>query len=141
MLSRKFIRKYENVKKEAVWQGWIDVVNWPRWDGELEYCDYSGKFTAGNSFILKPKGGPKVHITLSFVEPHTRFVDYCKFFGATMFDDHQVYDEGNGVRIEHTISVKGPLAFLWWHLVAKNVAKGASEQTDNFINYVRSHHV
>jgi len=140
MFSKKFIKVYEGVEKQAVWKGWVDVGNWPKWDSELEYCDFRGEFEAGNGFLLKPKGGPKVRIILSLVDENARFVDFCKFFGAIMYDDHQLYDEGSGVRIEHAIYVKGPLAFLWWHLIAKNIANGVSEQTDNFIDYVRSHH-
>lgn len=72
---------------------------------------------------------------------HERFVGFCKFPGARMYHDHQVYSESDGVRIEHTIYVKGPLSFLWWHLVAKHVANAVAEQTDNFIQYVRVHYV
>ena len=140
MFSKKFIKKYSGVKKESIWQGWRDVVNWPKWDNELEYCNFSGDFVVGNTFMLKPKGSPKVRVTLSAVESNARFVSFCHFVGARMENDHYVYDDSDGVRIEQTVCVKGPLAFLWWHLVAKNVAKAVSEQTGHFINYVRTHH-
>jgi hypothetical protein len=140
MFSHKNVQIYKDVTKEAVWKAWINVVNWPRWDEELDYCDIDGEFEVDNSFILKPKGGPKLRIYLPLVEENKRFLDYCKFPGAKMFDDHQIFDDNDGVRIEHHTYVKGPLAFLWWHLVAKKVAYGIPQQTENLIQYVRAQH-
>ena len=42
------------------------------------------------------------------------------------------------VRIENTISVTGPLAYVWAFLVARNVAKSVPAQTDNLVDYSRA---
>ena len=137
MWVRRFSKEYEGIFKEDVWNAWSDVNNWPKWDNELEYCDMKGDFVKGSQFILKPRGGPKVKITLSEVIPHEKFVDYCKFLGATMHDAHFLEDMPKGLRITNTITVTGPLAFLWVGLVAKNVAVSVPEQTDRLIEYAR----
>lgn len=106
----------------------------------MEYCDIKDNFTEGNQFILKPKRGPKVRLCLSEVVPNVTFTNYCKFFGAVMYDAHELKETSEGVKITNTITVKGPLAFLWANLVGKNVAKAIPKQTDNLIEYARLNH-
>lgn len=137
MWVKTFSKVYKGVQKEHIWQAWSDVNNWPKWDGELEYCDLQGEFVQGEQFILKPAGGPKVKITLSEVCRNEKFTDYCKFFGATMYDAHELRDEPEGLRITNTITVTGPLAFLWARLVVKKVAESVPVQTDSLVSFVR----
>ena len=138
MWIRKFSKIYKDIKKEDVWRTWADVNNWPKWDKELEYCDLKDDFVQGSKFILKPAGGPKVKIVLSEVIENERFTDYCKFFGATMHDAHYLEHTEDGLLITNIITVKGPLAFVWANLVAKDVAKSVPEQTDRLVNFTRS---
>lgn len=138
MWSKKFSKVYANITKEEIWSAWADVNNWPKWDTELEYCELIGQFIEDEKFILKPFGGPKVKITLSEVCTNQKFTDYCTFFGATMYDSHELIDEPNGLRIINTITVKGPLAFIWKHLVVKKVAQAVAVQTDNLVEYAKS---
>lgn len=140
MWIRKFTKIYTGVSKDQIWRAWTDVNNWPAWDTELEYCTFAGSFNEGEQFILKPKGGPKVNITLSNVQEQTAFSDYCRFPGAIMHDHHELTQEVSGVRITNTITVSGILGFLWAHLVAKHVANAVPTQTDNLVKYVREQH-
>lgn len=138
MWVKKFSKVYKDIRKEDIWRAWADVNNWPKWDSELEYCDLKGQFAQGEQFILKPRGGPKVKITLSEVTTNERFTDYCKFLGATMYDAHELTNEPDGIRITNIISVTGPLSFLWVRLVAKKVAQAVLIQTDNLVKFVRA---
>ena len=138
MWVRKYSKIYQDIKKEDIWSVWSDVNSWPKWDNEIEYCDMKNAFIEGSQFILKPMGSPKVKITLSEVVVNERFTDYCKFLGATMCDTHELEEISEGLRITNTITVTGPLAFLWINLVAKNVAKSVPQQTDRLIEFVRS---
>lgn len=138
MWIKKFSKIYPGIQQHDLWQAWADANNWPKWDNELEYCEMQGEFIQGNKFILKPKGGSKVKIILSEVIENEKFTDYCKFLGATMYDAHELRQEPGGLRITNTISVIGPLSFIWANLVAKKVAAAVSIQTDNLVAYVRS---
>lgn len=140
MWIKTFSKEYGNINKEAIWQAWSDVNNWPKWDTELEYCDMKCSFEEGNQFILKPKGGPKVRLWLSEAAPNSKFTDYCKFFGAVMHDEHVLEESPGGIRVTNTITVKGPLTFVWANLVAKNVAEAVPKQTDNLVEYARANH-
>ena len=137
MWVKSYSKVYPGVKKADIWRMWADVVHWPAWDKELEYCNIEGGFTKGNSFILKPTGGPKVKITLCEVVINERFTDYCNFFGATMYDDHILEETSDGVRIISTITVTGPLGFFWVKLVAKNVANSVPRHMDAMVELAR----
>ena len=138
MWVKSYNKIYQGIKKEEIWRIWADVNNWPKWDNELEYCKMVNKFTESNQFILKPKGGPKVTITLSEVKPNEKFTDYCKFFGATMYDAHYLEETPEGLRIGSKITVTGPLSFIWVNLVAKNVANSVPKQMDALVNLARA---
>ncbi len=137
MWIKTFSKEYQHVTKEAIWNAWADPVHWPQWDTELEYCAVTDSFDKGNQFILKPKGGIEVRLFLSEVLPYFKFTDYCKFLGAVMYDAHEIEDIPGGVRITNTITMKGPLTFLWVTLVAKKLAQGVEKQTDNLVEYAR----
>lgn len=83
-------------------------------------------------------GGPKVTLTLSEVVPQQKFTDYCQFFGARMYDAHELEETPEGLRIINTITVKGPLSFIWVHLVAKKVAASIPAQTEALVNFART---
>lgn len=138
MWVKTYTKTYLGVTKESIWRIWADVNNWPKWDKELEYCKMKGEFIQGTPFILKPKGGPKVKITLSEVIPEVKFTDYCKFLGATMFDEHMLEDIEGGVCISNTIRVQGLLSFIWVRLVAKKVANAVPIQLDALVELARS---
>lgn len=138
MWTKSYSKIFQDISKEDIWGAWADVNNWPKWDKELEYCKLEGSFEVGRQFILKPVGGPKVRIVLSEVLINKKFTDYCKFFGATMYDDHLLEDTSDGLRISNTITVKGPLSFIWANLVGKKVASSVPHSMQALVDYVRS---
>lgn len=124
------------VTAEQVWRVWTDIKHWPTWDSSLISCSWitpHTEFKSGSVFKLKPKGGPAVKITLSEVVPLQKFSDYTQFFLARMYDIHELRVVPNGLEITNTITISGPLAWLWRKLVAENVAKSIAEQTENLI--------
>ena len=131
---------YSKISPTAIWQAWADVDHWPAWDTELVSCQLEADFVAGSQFILKPKNGPKVKITLLEVTPERTFTDACRFLAPTLYDIHQLEVLANGLRITHTIKVTGPLAWVWGRLVANNIALGLPKQTANLVHYARQHY-
>lgn len=138
MWVKSYNKTYQGVTKEDVWRIWSDVNNWPRWDKELEYCKMDSLFIEGSQFILKPKAGPKVKIIISEVIPNEKFTDYCKFLGATMYDAHELTETSDGLRITNTITVTGPLSFIWVKLVAKNVAHSIPKHMDTLVDMAKN---
>ena len=140
MWTRTHSRLYEGVGREDVWKLWSDVNNWPRWHGDLEYCRMEGEFEEGNSFTLKPKGGPAVKIELVEIEKGMRFTDCTKFFGARMYDTHSLEETGDGLMLSNRLVVTGPLRWLWVKLVARHVADTVPDEMDALVELARGSH-
>lgn len=137
MWVRKYTQVYADVTKEEVWQLWADINNWHLWHDDLDYCKLDDDFVVGNHFILKPKGGPKVKIDIVEIEKERKFVDCTRFPGAKMYDSHEVEETPEGLCIINTLTVTGPLKFLWIFLVAKNVAASVPKETAALVALAR----
>jgi hypothetical protein len=109
------------VTKEQMWRLFSDVNNWHTWDEGIEYAKMSGLFEKGTTFLLKPKGAPKVNIELiEVVAPYT-FTDLTKFPLAKMYGEHVFEDTTEGLKMTTTMKVEGILGFLWRKLVAQDI--------------------
>ena len=115
----------KEVTKEQMWKLFADVNNWHT---EIEYAKMSGKFEKGNTFELQPKGGPKVKIELLETVPNQKFIDLTRFPLAKMYGEHTFEETSNGLKITATLTVRGPLGFLWVKLVAKKIAEGMAQE-------------
>jgi len=114
--------------REQMWRLFADVNNWHTWDDGIEYAQMTGKFEQGNHFILKPRGGPKVKLTLVETIENRTFTDLTVFPLAKMYGHHIFEETDDGLKVTTTMSVKGPLAFLWSKLVAEKIAAHLPEE-------------
>ena len=137
MWIRSFSKEYQNIRKKDIWSIWLDVNNYPSWHNDLDYCKLEGEFKVGNFFRLKPKGAPEVKVYFTEIIPEKKFVDCTHFFGAKMFDTHEIEETNTGIKITNIISVSGFLKFLWIKLVAKNVANSAEHEMDAVVDLAR----
>jgi len=145
MWTRSHSNVYKDIKAEVVWRLWSDVNNYLQWHDDLDYCKLEGPFAVGNYFMLKPKGAPafKIYIT-ELIESsdgkYKRFTDCTNFFGAKMFDIHELEQTEAGVRITNTIKVTGWLSYLWIQLVAKHVANSVPKEMKALVKLARNSH-
>ncbi|WP_294205035.1 polyketide cyclase [uncultured Chryseobacterium sp.] len=133
MWTRTFSTTTNEITKEQIWKLFADVNHWHTWDEGTEYAIISGKFEQGNFFVLKPKGGPEVKVTLIKTIENRMFLDLTQFPLAKMYDEHLFEDTPEGLKITNTITVKGVLGFLWVRLVAKNIVHSWPEDVANQI--------
>jgi uncharacterized protein YndB with AHSA1/START domain len=138
MWSRTYSKKVQGLKAEQVWKVWTDLNQWHTWQSDIEYAKLEGEFKVGNTFLLKPKGGPKVNIEIIKVEPNRQFTDLTRFPGAKMYGSHEFVIHGDELEIKTTMSIEGPLSFVWRKIVAEDVANGMMEQTENLIEKAKS---
>jgi hypothetical protein len=138
MWIKSFSKIYQNLRKEDVWRVWADVDHYVRWHDDLDYCQLHGKFAVGSYFTLKPKGAPAVKVEIIELIENRKFVDCTRFFGAKMFDIHELEETQEGLKIKNTIQVTGLLSFLWVQLVAKKVAAAAPKETDSLVKLLRA---
>ena len=133
MWSKTYSQKVTGLKADHVWKVWTDVNQWHTWQDDIEYAKLEGEFKVGKRFLFKPKGGPKINIELTSVEPKRIFIDLTRFPLAKMYDSHEIINHGDELEIKTTISIEGMLSFIWRKLVAENVANGMKEQTEKLI--------
>jgi hypothetical protein len=133
MWSRTHSQTVRGLKAEQVWHVWTDVSRWHTWQPDIEYARLDGAFAVGNTFVLKPKGGPRVNIEIIVADPSCRFTDLTRFPGARMYGNHEFLVRGDELEIRTTMSIEGPLAFLWRKIVAEGVAKGMAVQTERLL--------
>jgi hypothetical protein len=113
------------------------VNGWAGWQADIEYARLEGAFEAGRVFKFRPKGGPELHIELTEATPLKSYADLTRFPLARMHDSHEIVDHGDCIEIRNTLTVTGPLGFLWRKLVAEDVAAGIEGQTRNMIEQAR----
>jgi hypothetical protein len=138
MWSETYSKKVKGLKAEQVWKIWTDVNQWHTWQGDIEYAKLEGEFKVGNTFLLKPKGGPRVSIEIIKAEQNRQFIDLTRFPGAKMYGSHEFVTHGDELEIKTTMSIDGLLSFLWRKIVAEGVANGMMAQTENLIEKAKS---
>jgi hypothetical protein len=126
-----------DLQRAQLWKIWQDVNHWHLWDTDIEFATMDSQFKVGTIFVLKPKGGPKVSIRLTEVEPETAFTDMTQFPLAKMYGIHRMRETADGIEVIHTVRVEGPLGFLWKKLVAAKVAAGLEEQATKMVQRAR----
>lgn len=137
MYVRTFSKTYPGVSKDSAWKILYDVNSWASWHDDLDYCKIEGSFEVGNHFMLKPKGVKPIKIVITELVPGKAFTDCTTFFGAKMYDTHEMEETAKGLRLSNKLVVTGPLTWLWVMLVAKNVADSIEEQSDTLIKLAR----
>lgn len=138
MWSKTYSKKVTGLRADQVWKVWTDLNQWHTWQSDIEYAKLEGEFKVGNTFFLKPKGSPKVKIEIIKVESNRQFTDLTRFPGARMYGSHEFLVHGDELEIKTTMSIEGPLSFLWRKIVAEDVANGMMEQTDNLIEKAKN---
>jgi len=140
MWKRTFTKTYSGVTKEAVWALWTDINNWPQWHDDLVSCALQGPFAVGSHFLLQPRGMKPVKIEITAIDELVSFTDCTNFFGAKMYDTHAMEETAEGLKITNTLTVTGPLWWLWVLLVARGVAKSVPQETETLIERARGMH-
>lgn len=137
MWLREYSKKYDGLTKKQIFETWQDVNRWSEWLIDVDSCKMDGVFEVGNYFMFKPKGVGVIRVELTEVVPEHRFTDCVPFFGAKMFDTHEVRDTPGGIELVSRIRLTGVLSFLWAFLVVNDIAKTAPQEMESLVAYVR----
>jgi hypothetical protein len=94
---------------ERIWEIYLDVANWPRWDQGLARYQPDGPFATGTAGILQPTGGPELPFTLILVEDGRRFHDSTPIGPETaIIGRHELTPLEDGTQITHIVEIVGP---------------------------------
>jgi hypothetical protein len=101
------------------------MATWPEWNTDTEWVRLDGPFQTGSSGVLKPKGGPRTKFVIASVVPGREFTDVSLLAGAKLTFQHLVGRTGDGrTSVEVTVTLAGPLSFLWYAVLGKGIAAG-----------------
>jgi len=137
MCQKIYEKEFKEIERNDIWSIWVDINKWPTWHNDLEYCKLEGAFKVGNHFMLKPKGIKAVKIEIIEINPNIHFTDCTSFFGAKMYDTHYMKQTNEGLKIGNKLVMTGPLKWLWYILVCRNVANSAEEEIESLVKLVR----
>ncbi|WP_040841269.1 SRPBCC family protein [Nocardia brevicatena] len=111
--------------RNEVFARYRDVASWSQWDEGVEDVSLDGPFEAGTTGVLSPAGRPKVAFIITVAEPGRRFTDVARLPGARMTFDHTLNGgTDGGTVITHTVTISGPMAFLFSVVIGRAIAKG-----------------
>lgn len=127
-----------DVPAETLYRVISDIENWSRWDDELEFVRMEGDVRPGARFVLKPKGGPNVSMSIESVLPPSRLVDIAYLPGAKLRTIHEFLPAGNQTTVRFTLEIWGILGFLWRKAVGEKQIAGAAAQIEALARYARS---
>lgn len=110
---------------QDVWEVWIDVQSWPKWDHDLEWSSLNGPFKVGTEGKLKPKGWPASKFCLTSVEEGKSHSDKTVMPMTEIIFNHSVTPCNKlEVRIIHRVEVSGLLAPILWMTMRRALKKG-----------------
>ena len=130
MWTESYSQVFKNVNKDKIWELWVDVDNWPKFNDDIESAKLDGRFNVGEFFTLKIKEGPSVKVQIVEMTDGSKFTDCTSFPGAKMYVTHEMVEQPEGLRLNTTVRVTGVLGFLWRKLVAEKVSKKMPKQTE-----------
>jgi uncharacterized membrane protein len=117
---------------------WADMETWPEWNHDTEWVRLDGPFATGSTGTLKPKGGPKVPFVIASLVPGEEFVDVSRLVGAKLTFHHKVAGHERGCDVEVTVSMTGPLAFLWRRALGKGLKSSVQPDLDRLMATVEA---
>jgi hypothetical protein len=122
----------------AFFERWGDMATWPEWNQDTEWARLDGPFATGSTGTLKPKGGPKVRLTIASLVPGREFVDVSHLVGARLTFDHQVEEREDGCDLRVAVTMAGPLARLWAKLLGGGFRKTVQPDLDRLVALVEA---
>lgn len=125
-----------DVTAKQIWQVWSEIENWPTWSRGVESAEWippHSEFKTGAVLDMKIKGGPKFKLYITEAKPYTTFIDCTKFWGAQLYNSHELRESDGSLQIDITTTITGPLAWLWCKLIGDRVAKNHPQQTQDLI--------
>ena len=89
--------------------------------------------------MLETRGAPKVKFVVERLVREREFVDVSLLVGGRPWFDHAVTSRPDaGCRIDVTVSMSGPLRWLWARILGKGFRASAQPDLDRLVNAAES---
>lgn len=88
---------------DDIWNVWVDVNNWKKWDNGIENSEILTEFATGHSFLLTPQGGEPIKVALKTVIHNQEFSDEAILPFGTLRNIHRIEKLGEQITITHEV--------------------------------------
>lgn len=123
-------------KSAIIFEQWANPDSWPRWDTEVKEVLFTGEATLHARGKIKPATGPSSTFQITAFEPNAVLTTASKLPGARLLFEHVVRSVVDGSEVSVTVSVEGPLAFVWARILKRNLAQSARSSVTGLITYL-----
>lgn len=128
----------KNVTKAQIWAIWSDINSRHLWDLDTEWARLDGPFQTGAVFRFKPKGGPRLSMTITECTPNVSFTDCFKAPLCRLYGSHSMRETQEGLEIIVSMKTTGVLGFLLRKIIGEKVALDVPAQTQELIKLALS---
>jgi hypothetical protein len=109
---------------DAVWRIWSDPSTWPDWNPDIQTVDLHGPFTTGATGTMTTRSGGRHDISLASVDaPRSFELATAPVPGARFQFRCEVAPAGSGSRIAQSLTMHGPMAWLYSPMMGGSIAK------------------
>lgn len=133
MITLSKTHQTTTAKPAEIFSLWADINHWSEYDEGIEWAKLTDTFAEGSHYTIKPKGGPVVKATILTVETNRCFIDVSHLFGANLTFDHRLAEQNGHTTVSITMTLRGPLAWLWVKVLGKNQQADLEKSTANLI--------
>lgn len=133
MITKTYSTTDKDLTQAQAWKLMTAVDSWKNWDPTVADAKLHGSFSTGVYFTLKSKDGPKAKILLDEVKPNSYYRDLASLPLAKMTGEHIFEETPDGLKLTVTMSITGPLSFLWYNIIMKDIVKRLPEDLDTLI--------
>jgi hypothetical protein len=137
MWEQKYSVTVSDIEPFQIWKIWSDIQLRPKWDDDTEWAKMEGDFSKNAVFYMKIKNGPKLKMKITECTIDQSFTDTYHFFLAQLDGVHSLEKTTNGLRINTTIKISGPLQWFWKKMVGEKIVKTLPHQTNLLIQLAR----
>jgi hypothetical protein len=125
------VTRMSNATPAQIWAWYADTNDVPKWDPLIKGVVLHGDFSAGSWGEYIPAAGPTLPLTLTTVSPSQYYTQVTKLPMASVESTHILTAIGNQTRIEHGITMSGPMAWAYELFLKNKIEGGMNQAIDN----------
>jgi uncharacterized protein YndB with AHSA1/START domain len=123
---------------ETIWRLWSDPATWNEWNPNVQRMAMDGAFINATTGVMYTPAGQQHHVRLTNIQPGQSFDLETQVIPLTHFTFHcEIVPGANGSTISQSLSMSGPLAFVFSPLAGERIAasfepllKGLSDKAE-----------
>ena len=108
---------------ESIWRLWSDPSTWHEWNPNVQRMEMNGPFANGTTGVMHTRAGQHHRVQLGNIQPGRSFDLGTAVIPLTHFTFHcEVVPNPSGSAISQSVTVSGPLAFVFSPLAGDRIA-------------------